>query len=98
MGEMKAKALGGLEGSVQGVFWVKFGKFSELRGQEFWEDGVLGSGLDFDGLRGGFRVDLAAEWRAGEVVVWVRLGTEIGGGLLGVGCSGVDGKEEEEGC
>ena len=59
---------------------------------------MMGSGLVRGELGGGFRVVLVAEWRAGKVVVWVRLGTEIGGGLLGVGCSGVDGKEEEEGC
>ena len=40
---------------------------------------MLGSGLDFDGLRGGLRVDLATEWRAVMVVVWVRLGAELRG-------------------
>ena len=58
----------------------------------------MSSGLVRGELGGGFRVVLVAEWRVGIVVVWVRLGMEIGGGLLGVECSGVDGKEEEEGC
>ena len=53
----------------------------------------MGYVLGFEELRGGCRADLGAEWRAVMVVVWVDLGTKIGGGLKGVGCSGWDENE-----
>ena len=64
-------------------------EFWRWNGREFWKVEVMGSVLDFEELRGGCRVDLGAEWRAVMVVVWVDLGTKIGGGLKGVGCSGL---------
>ena len=50
----------------------------------------MGSAGEMGELRGSFRVVLDAEWRAKVVVVWVRLGEELGkifwvvGGLVSV--------------
>ena len=50
----------------------------------------MGSAGEMGELRGSFRVVLDAEWRAVVVVVWVRLGEELGeifwvvGGLVSV--------------
>ena len=38
----------------------------------------MGSAGEMGELRGSFRVVLDAEWRAEVVVVWVRLGEELG--------------------
>ena len=59
----------------------------------------MGSVSGFRVVRGDFGVDLVVEREAVMVEFWPRLGTRIGGGSKGVGCSGVDEREEEEeGC
>ena len=61
--------------------------------REFWKVEVMGSVLGFEELRGGLGLEVAAEWRAVTVADWADLGTKIGGGLKGVGCSGWDENE-----
>ena len=58
----------------------------------------MGSAGEMGELGGRCRAGLGVEWRAEMLGVWMDLGTEIKGILLGVRRSGVDEKEEEEGC
>ena len=67
------------EDGVQAIWVEGFGRVLWSVVREFWMEGELGCCWNSRWFGGDYWVELGEEWRAGKVVVWVRLGRKLEG-------------------